>query len=171
MTLHSFIIKNALRNKRRAALTVLSMAVSMFLLVTLLVGLRELTLPMEDVGASERIVVSHKVSLGSRLPARQRAVIERIPGVAVVMPLTFFGGKYANEEGMPFAQFALDAAVLTNVFLEAKTLPDQLQAFLRDRNSCIVGKATIDRYQLKVGDRMKIIGTIYPCRTLPLEFS
>ena len=41
MTAVSFIIKNSLRNKRRAALTAMSVAVSLFLLVTLL----GLTLP------------------------------------------------------------------------------------------------------------------------------
>ena len=39
MTMASFILKNALRNKRRALLSVLSVAVSLFLLVTLLVAL------------------------------------------------------------------------------------------------------------------------------------
>ena len=35
MTVASFILKNALRNKRRAALSILSVAVSLFLFVTL----------------------------------------------------------------------------------------------------------------------------------------
>ncbi len=52
MTIGSFILKNALRNKRRATLSILSVAVSLFLLVTLLVALRELTLPPEDIGRS-----------------------------------------------------------------------------------------------------------------------
>ncbi|MDW7980481.1 MAG: hypothetical protein RMH97_07940, partial [Verrucomicrobiales bacterium] len=65
MTPASFIIKNALRNKRRAVLTVLSVAVSTFLLVTLLVALREVTIPPEDVGASLRVVVRNKISLGN----------------------------------------------------------------------------------------------------------
>jgi len=40
VTTGSFILKNALRNKRRAALSILSVAVSLFLFVTLLVALR-----------------------------------------------------------------------------------------------------------------------------------
>ena len=47
MTIGTFILKNALRNKRRATLSILSVAVSLFLLVTLLVALREITLPVE----------------------------------------------------------------------------------------------------------------------------
>ncbi|MBC8003216.1 MAG: ABC transporter permease, partial [Opitutaceae bacterium] len=45
MNLGTFIAKNALRNKRRAALTILSVAISCALLVTLLTLQRELTIP------------------------------------------------------------------------------------------------------------------------------
>ena len=58
MTLVGFIAKNALRNKRRALLSILSVAVSLFLFVTLLTLLRELTHPPEDIGASLRIAVA-----------------------------------------------------------------------------------------------------------------
>ena len=50
MTFVSFIAKNALRNKRRALLSIMSVAVSLFLFVILQVGLREVTLPVEDIG-------------------------------------------------------------------------------------------------------------------------
>src|SRR6266446_5860485 len=90
MSIGSFIMKNALRNKRRAALSILSVAVSLFLFVTLLVALREITVPVEDVGAALRVVVRNKISIASFLPARQRPVIERIPGVAAVSPFTWF---------------------------------------------------------------------------------
>ena len=104
MTTATFILKNALRNKRRATLSILSVAVSLFLLVTLQVALREMTVPPEDIGAALRVVVRSKVSIANRLPARQRAVIERIPGVEVVSPFSWFGGKFRDEENMTFAE-------------------------------------------------------------------
>jgi len=133
MTIGTFIFKNAFRNKRRAALSVVSVAVSLFLLVTLLVALRELTVPVEDVGAALRVVVRSKVSIANLLPARQRPIIERIPGIEAVSPFTWFGGKFKNEESMTFAQFAMDPKLLTTIFGEAKVPPDQLQAFLSDQ--------------------------------------
>ena len=36
-----------------------------------------------------------------------RQLLEKIPGVEAVSPFTWFGGKYKNEEGMSFAQFAM----------------------------------------------------------------
>src|SRR3954463_10616501 len=144
MTIGSFILKNALRNKRRATLTVLSVAMSLFLLVTLLVALREITQPPEDIGASLRITVRNRVSLANPLPARQLPIIEKIPGVAVVTPFTYFGGQFKDDESVGFAQFAIDPTKLNDVFGEAKLPHDQLEAWLGDRTSCIVGKDTAE---------------------------
>ena len=163
MTIASFIAKNALRNKRRASLTILSVAVSLFLFVTLLVALREITVPPEDVGASLRIAVRNKISITNPLPVRQMPIIERIPGVMAVTPLTFFGGKYKDDTGIGFAQFALDPAKLLDIFGEAKLPREQVDAWVSNRTSCIVGRDTAERYKLKVGDRMNLQGTIWPC--------
>lgn len=163
MTIASFISKNALRNKRRAALSVLSVAVSLFLFVTLLVVMREFTIPPEDIGASLRIAVRNKVSLGVPLPARQLQRLETIKGVAGVTPFTYFGGKFQDKDFTTFAQFAVEPTRFTNVFVDVKAPPDQLQAWIKDRTACIVGKVTMDQYKLKVGDRMKLTGTFYPC--------
>ncbi|MDB6016261.1 MAG: hypothetical protein JWR19_750 [Pedosphaera sp.] len=167
MTVGSFIIKNALRNKRRATLSVLSVAVSLFLLVTLLVALRELTLPPEDAGAALRVVVRNRVSLANPLPARQRPIIEKIPGVEAVSPFTWFGGNFKNEESMTFAQFAMDPKLLRTLFGEAKMPEKQYEDFLKDQRSAIIGKLSADKYKLKVGDKISLTSTIYPAT---LEF-
>src|ERR1700733_8700744 len=120
MTIGTFILKNALRNKRRATLSILSVAVSLFLLVTLLVALRELTVPAEGEGAALRVIVRNKVSIANPLPARQRPIIERIPGVEAISPFTWFGGKFKSEESMTFAQFAVDPKSLGKIAVDLK---------------------------------------------------
>jgi putative ABC transport system permease protein len=163
MTLGTFILKNALRNKRRFVLSVSSVAVSLFLLVTLQVALRELTNPINDEGSSLRIIVRNKVSLGQPLPARQLQVIERIPGIAAVTSFTFYGGLYKGDEKFTsFAQFAVDPARTLDLITDAKVPPEQLAAWVADRTSAIVGQLTATRYGLKVGDRMQFSGTFYP---------
>jgi putative ABC transport system permease protein len=164
MTLHTFILKNALRNKRRLALSISSVAVSLFLLVLLQVILRELTNPLNDEGSSLRIIVRNKVSLGQPLPLRQLPTIERIPGVAAVSPFTFYGGLYKGDEKFTsFAQFAVDPAHVLGLMSEAKVPPEQVAAWIADRTSAIVGRLTAERYGLKVGDRMQFTGQFYPC--------
>jgi putative ABC transport system permease protein len=163
MTISTFIVKNALRNKRRATLSVLSVAVSLFLLVTLLVALREITLPPSDVGAALRVAVRNKISIANLLPARQLPIIERIPGIEGVTPFTWYGGKYKNEEGMTFAQFAMDPKKLRAVFTEARMKDEEYKAFEEIKDSCLLGKITADKYKLKVGDRITLPSTVYPC--------
>ena len=162
MSLGGFILKNALRNKRRSFLTAGSVAISLFLFVTLQVALREMTIPPEDVGASLRIAVRNKISLANTLPARQLPTILRIPGVAVVTPFTFFGGKFKDDDSLGFAQFAVDPEKFLQLFGEAKMPSDQLEEWKQTRNSCIVGQDTAKRYGLKVGDRVTLVGTIFP---------
>jgi len=162
MTIPTFILKNALRNKRRAALSISSVAVSLFLLVTLQVALRELTLPAPSAGAELRVAVRNKISLTNPLPARQRAVIEKLPGVVAVSPFTWFGGRYKNEEGMSFAQFAMDATKLKSVFGEAKMDEAGYAAFAARKDACVLGRITAEKYHLKVGDRITLDSTIYP---------
>jgi putative ABC transport system permease protein len=159
----SFISKNAFRNRRRALLCILSVAVSLFLLVTLRVGVRELTVPPEDIGAASRIIVRNKISLGSTLPARQRPIIEKVEGVEAVTPFTWFGGTYKNEAATTFAQFAVDPTTIMSLLGESKAPQDQLDNFLHDQASCMIGKQTADKYGLKVGDRLPLGGTFWPC--------
>ena len=162
MTIPTFIIKNALRNKRRAVLSVSSVAASLFLLVTLQVALRELTQPVESSGAELRVAVRNKISLTNPLPARQRGIIERIPGVVGVTPFTWFGGKYKNEEGMSFAQFAIDPKALGTVFNDAKMDTEGYKKFNVQKDSCVIGKLTAEKYGLKVGDGFVLDSTVYP---------
>ncbi|MFO1459630.1 MAG: FtsX-like permease family protein [Verrucomicrobiota bacterium] len=158
----SFVLINAVRNQRRATLTVLSVASSCALLVTLLTLQRELTVPPESEGASLRIIARNKVSLAQPLPAKQLAIVEKIPGVVAVSPFTFFGGNYKGETVTSFAQFAVDPARFRGLLVEGRISDGSYDEFIRDRNSCFVGADTMKRYNLKIGDRMKFTGTFYP---------
>jgi putative ABC transport system permease protein len=162
MTISGFIIKNAFRNKRRAALCVLSVAASLFLLVALLVVLNEFTNPAEDAGSSLRIAVRNKVSIASPLPVRQRPTIAKIPGVEAITALSYFGGNYKGEESTYFAQFGIEPEQLQAVFGEAKMPPEQLAAWIANRTSCIIGSDTAKRYNVKIGDKFPLIGQIFP---------
>src|ERR1035437_1081320 len=160
----SILIRNAFRNKRRLALSVSSVAASLFLLITLQVALRELTNPISDEGSSLRIIVRNKVSLAQPLPARQLQTLERIPGIVAVSPFSFYGGLYKGDEKFTsFAQLAVDPARAQLLLADAKIPKAQTETWIADQTSCIVGQMTTDRYGLKIGDRMQFTGQIYPC--------
>lgn len=158
----SFVLINAVRNRRRATLTVLSVASSCALLVTLLTLQRELTVPPESEGASLRIIARNKVSLAQPLPAKQLSAVEKIPGVVAVSPFTFFGGNFRDEQMTSFAQFAVDPARFRELLVEGRVSDGSYDEFIKDRNSCFVGADTMKRYNLRIGDRMRFTGTFYP---------
>jgi len=158
----TFVLKNALRNRRRALLTIISVAISCGLLVTLLTLQRELTIPPESEAASLRIIARNKVSLAQPLPAKQLATIEKIPGIVAVTPFTFFGGNFREETVTGFAQFAVDPRRFQGLLVEGKIVDGTYEDFVKDRLSCLVGADTMKRYNLKIGDKMKFTGTFFP---------
>ena len=163
MTLATFILKNALRNVRRAALTISSVAVSTALMVSLMTLERELTVPPEAAGASLRIIARNKVSLMQNLPAKQLAAIQRIPGIVTVTPFSYFGGLFAEEDFTSFAQFAVDPVPFRAILVDGRIIDGSYDEWVKNRTGCLVGQDTMKRYKLKVGDRMRFRGTFYPC--------
>jgi putative ABC transport system permease protein len=164
MNVAGFVMRNALRNKRRLMLSVLSAAVSLFLLVTLMVLLRELTQPPTDADAALRVAVRNKVSLVSTLPQRQRGIIERIPGVEVITPFTWFGGKFKEDEQVLFGTFGVEPSTLRLLLPEVHCDPAEYGAWVKDRTACLVGRDTAIQYGYKVGDRFTLVSGIFPCK-------
>jgi putative ABC transport system permease protein len=163
VTVSTFILKNAVRNPRRSLLTVWSVAVSTALLVCLMTLQRELTVPPEAEGASLRVIARNRVSLTQPLPAKQLAEIERIPGIVAVTPFTYFGGQYNDEEFTSFAQFAVEPKRFRSLLVEGRISDGVYEDWEKDRTGCLVGRDTMKRYGLKIGDRMRFRGTFYPC--------
>jgi putative ABC transport system permease protein len=164
MTVTTFVIRNALRNKRRLILTVLSVSISLALFTLLQGALHLLTQdqPMTEQSAL-RIVTRHKVSLGNVLPEKYLSRIERVPGVAHVSRFTFLGGIYKDASQTRFAQFVVDPDKIFHIFTEIAVTPEAQQAFLKEKNACIVGSKLIERYGWKVGDRLTFQQGIWPC--------
>jgi putative ABC transport system permease protein len=150
--MHGFIVRNALRNKRRLLLTVLSVALSLFLFTTLQTALRELTQPAVSEAAALRIIVRHRVSLANVLPEKYQFRIERMPGVASCSKFTWFGGVYQDEKNF-FPQFACEADKLFDVFTEAEIDPAEARAFIKEKTACIVGVKTMSASAGRSGTR------------------
>ena len=162
MTILGFITRNALRNKRRVTLTVLSVSLSLFLYTTLQTALRELTQPAASEASALRLITRHRVSLANVLPAKYQFRIEQVPGVEVCSKFTWFGGVYQDERNF-FPQFAVEPEKIFRLFSEAVVDPKQLDDFIREKTACIVGIRTMERFGWKVGERITLQGTIWDC--------
>jgi putative ABC transport system permease protein len=163
MTIPGFVIRNACRNKRRLVLTILSVSISLFLLTVLLTALKLLIEPPAAEQASLRIVTRHRVSLANVLPEKYQYRIERMPGVQYCSKFTWFGGIYKDEASSNFAQFAVDADRIFRIFPEAVVEPREEEAFVKEKNGCVVGKKLMQRFGWKVGDKITFMGALWPC--------
>jgi putative ABC transport system permease protein len=163
MTIPGFIVRNALRNKRRLILTVLSVALSLFLFVTLRTALKLMTDPPTTDQAALRLAVRHKVSLANVLPEKYQYRIERIPGVKYCSKFTYFGGMYKDMSLSNFAQFGVDADRILKIFSEMEVDPQQEDTFVREKTACVVGTKLMERFGWKIGDRVTLLGTMWPC--------
>jgi putative ABC transport system permease protein len=152
---------NALRNKRRSTLTVLSIALSLFLMTTLLTVVTELERTPASQEAALRLVTRNAISLANPLPISYQQQIDQISGVAATMQMQWFGGIYVDERNF-FAQFGCEPHKFSRIFPELKVDSIPLGDFIRDRTGCLVGRKLADRYNWKIGDRITLQGRIFP---------
>jgi putative ABC transport system permease protein len=163
MTLTRFVTKNAFRNKRRSILTVLSIAFSLLLLTLMMTIWRGFYLDQGSTESNQRLVVRHRVSLTFTLPAYYREKIRAVPGVAAVVPISWFGGIYKDQKPENFfAQFGTDPDEFFKVYRDLELPAEQATAWQRDRQGVIVDSALAKKYGWKLGDRIVLQGTIYP---------
>jgi putative ABC transport system permease protein len=160
MKYRHLILPNLLRRKVRTGLTMGSFAVALFLFGILAVVRGAFQQGVEVAGA-DRLVVVNKVSIIQPLPLAYRDRLARIPDVTQVTFANWFGGVYQEERNF-FPQFAIDRETYRQMFPEFIVPDDQWQAFLVDREGCIVGQALAERFQWKVGDRIPLKGAMFP---------
>jgi putative ABC transport system permease protein len=160
-TLAPLIVRNVLRNRRRSLLTLGSTAVSLALLA-LLLAIYQGFFHGEDSSPSEalRLVCRHRVSLTQTLPASYQARILAVEGVADATAWTWFQGVYKEPQNF-FARFAVDPERVFNIRKDWVISDEQRAAFLRERTACAIGEAIAEKYEIKLGDRMTIVGDIY----------
>ncbi|HEX6718925.1 MAG TPA: FtsX-like permease family protein [Pyrinomonadaceae bacterium] len=153
------IFKNILRNKRRTLLTISSLVVSLFLIISLATILTEF-----ERGGNEasplRLVSRHAVSLANVIPMAHLQKMKTVPGVKEVMPFSWFGGIWKDERNF-FANFAVDARKLREVVSELKMSDADWQAFINDRQGAMVGAKLVKLYGFTPGQRITLKSPIY----------
>ena len=146
------IFKNILRNKRRTLLTISSLVVSLFLIISLATILTEFDRGTEEASPL-RLVSRHAVSLGFVIPMAHLQKMKTVPGVKEAMPFSWFGGIYKDERNF-FANFAVDARKMRDVIPEIKMSDADWQAFINDRQGAIVGAKLVKLYGFTPGQRI-----------------
>ena len=151
--------RNLLRKKVRTLLTLLSIIVA-FVLFGLLSAIKEALTGGVSLAGADRLVVRHKVSIIQLLPETYKVRMERIPGVALAVHQTWFGGVYQDSKVF-FMQCPVVPDEFLSMFPEIILLPEQREAWLHTRTGAIVGRTTAQRFGWKVGDKVPIRSTIW----------
>ncbi|MEZ5319189.1 MAG: ABC transporter permease [Vicinamibacterales bacterium] len=154
-----FVWRNVWRRKFLTVFTLLVIVVS-FLLYGLLVTLGNAFSLGVQLAGQDRLVLIHKVSLIQPLPVSYLGRLQAVPGVELATHNTWFGGVYQDPSNF-FAQIAVEPEAYLAMYPEIHLPPDQLKAWLADRQGAIAGADTARRFGWKVGDRIPIQGTIW----------
>jgi len=160
MRIAKLIRKNATRHPLRTALTVLGLAIAVMAFAIIRTTVHAW---YSDVEASSpnRLVTRNAVSMVFPLPLSYKEKIAKVDGVTGVSYGQWFGGIYVDPKNF-FVQLAVDQTTFFDLYPEYIVPPDQLEAFLAERNAAVVGRKLADRFGWSVGDAVRLTGTIYP---------
>jgi len=147
------------RKKFRTTFTLLSIFVA-FVLFGLLMTIRTAFTFGVEIAGLDRLVLIHKVSLIMPLPISYEGRLKATEGVTLTSHNTWFGGVYQDPSNF-FAQIAVDPESHLKLYPEFKLPPEQMAAWLADRQGAIVGADLAKRFGWKIGDRIPIQGTIW----------
>ena len=153
------VIADLARTPLRTFLTSTSLVLA-FMLFGLLQPIRVMFNEGVELSGDKRLIVTPKHSVADMLPVKHTARIAEVPNVEVVAHMTWFGGIYQDPQNF-FPQFAVTPREFLRINRELRLSPDAAQAFVTERRSALVGKATADRFGWQVGDTVSLLPSIW----------
>ncbi len=153
------VLANLGRHKRRTVLTVLSVALALFLFASLRSVVTTLA-TVGQAGSETRMIVRNAIGIVFPVPLAYRSRLQSTPGVSSVGFASWFGGVYQDPRQF-FPSFAVDPVYL-DLYPEIVVPAGQREAFLRERSAAIVGEDLMRRHGWRLGQNVTLKGTIYP---------
>jgi putative ABC transport system permease protein len=161
MTLTALAVRNLARNKFRAFLTIVGVAIAIvaFLL------LRTVTWAWAagpELAPKDRLVTRHKITLAMALPKRYVADVRNAPHIKAATWENFFAGKDPRHDSEIFASFAVDPSTFFDVYDEVVIDKEQRDRFTHDKQGAVVGDLLAKRLGWKLGDRVILRSGLLP---------
>lgn len=157
----NFVLKSLLRSKRRTILTVLSIAVSLFIFSALMCLPQFAGQVLADSASSVRIACRTKMGLDYPLPEAYKVKISSTPHVVAVVPDVFFGGVYHDVTDQ-FPNIAVDPENIDVMWPDWGFTPEGVEQFKKIKTACLVANGTMRRFNLHVGQKIQLRGTAFP---------
>ncbi|HVT40117.1 MAG TPA: FtsX-like permease family protein [Gemmatimonadaceae bacterium] len=154
------VLANLGRHKRRTVLTIISVALALFLFASLRSVVTTLNSGAE-VSSASRMVVQNASAIVFTLPQSYANRLKAVPHVKAVTWANWFGGKYGDGRKF-FATFAIDPESYVAMYPEIAVPDSQKEAFFHERTSAIAGEGLMKTFGWKLGQNVTFQGTIFP---------
>lgn len=161
MTLVGLAARNVFRNRFRAVLTVLGVAVAVLTFVLLRTVIGAWTVAA-DYAVKDRLVTRHKITFVMSLPLRYAQEVRNAPHIRVATFANWFGGKDPAHENEFFQVIAVDSESYFQVYDDLGVTPEAHDTWLHDPNGAIIGDVLAKKMGWKVGDKVSLVSGIYP---------
>ena len=155
------LISAALNRKRwRTVLTIGSLTIA-FMLFGMLRSVAVAFTAEVDFEGDDRLIVMSKLSFTDPLPLSYRERIRAVEGVSHVAHREWFGGTYIDRENF-FPKWPVPPEDWFEVYDGFRISEQEKRDFINTRTGMVAGKALADKFNWKVGDKIPIIGDIWP---------
>jgi putative ABC transport system permease protein len=157
----ALVFKNLIRSKRRTFLTVLSIAVSLFIFSALVSIPTVANQILGATASSTRIATHNKAGLTYNIPIAYKQRIQSLPHVEAVIAESWFGGVY-HEVYDQFPNLAIDPEQVDQMWPDWGISKEAFDNWKKIRTACLVGSGTMKKFGLHVGQQIQLKGTVYP---------
>lgn len=161
MTTFDLVRANLGRNRLRSALTAGAVSLATLLVCLLLTMPAGLDALLSRAASNVRISVVNQAGLVYSMPYAFARRIRSLPGVADAMAVVWFGGAYEEAGRLTFPSFAVEADHVGGTYPDYGFPPDVLADFRRYRDGALVGRATLEQYGWKPGDRVTLQSSVW----------
>ena len=161
MNLNTIATRNLGRNRFRTIATILGVAFAILAFVLLRTVVNAWT-NGADYAARDRVVTRHKVSFIMTVPIHYVQEVAQVPGVRRAMAGTWFGGRHPIRPSEFFGTIAVQQEAFFDIYPQIEVPATQRADWLQTRDGALVGRVLAAKFGWKVGDHVKLTGTIYP---------
>ena len=156
--------KNLFRRKLRAALMIVSILIA-FMIFGVLAGFYRAFTAGEDRAAADRLITVNKINFTQPMPIAYFNRVRAVDGVRQVTHANWFGGYYQDPKNF-LMTLAIEPATYFDMYRSELDIPlEQLQAFISDRSSAVIGESMARKWGWKVGDRVPVASNIFTQRS------
>ena len=156
--------KNLFRRKLRAALMIVSILIA-FMIFGVLAGFYRAFTAGEDRAAADRLITVNKINFTQPMPIAYFNRVRAVDGVRQVTHANWFGGYYQDPKNF-LMTLAIEPVTYFDMYRsELDIPPEQLQAFISDRSSAVIGESMARKWGWKVGDRVPVASNIFTQRS------